>query len=342
MQFEGQAAVDITQLRGAKARSVAGRIGPEIEGAALHLGGQRDTAGVVDVDYRSTQAGPGKQLAFGRPVGVHAAVVVEVVTREVGKQGHGDTQAGQALLDDADRRSLDCAGLEAGVGKLAQRRMQHHRVGGGQAGEFDLRGARGLRHAAGHTRRHRRHADAQGTDHGTAAAEQGQRLRRPPGRRGLAIGAGAGDDIERLTGLLEEGVGDRAGGGFQPRQGGDACIVEGIGVQAVALDQAGRGAGLQRAGDEAAAVGGGARPGDEAIAGAHLAAVGGDGAGDPGAQPAGGGVGGLEGVDGHAQKLSCTALVVICGLTSRSGATPSMRRVCCTTWLNTGAATSPP
>ena len=32
----------------------------------------------------------------------------------------------------------------------------------------------------------------------------------------------------------------------------------------------------------------------------------------------------------------------ICGLTSMSGGTPSMRRVCCTTWLNTGAATSPP
>ena len=46
-----------------------------------------------------------------------------------------------------------------------------------------------------------------------------------------------------------------------------------------------------------------------------------------------------------AQKLSGasgTPLATTRGFTSRSGGTPITRSVCCTTWLNTGAATAPP
>ena len=62
-------------------------------------------------------------------------------------------------------------------------------------------------------------------------------------------------------------------------------------------------------------------------------------AGDPAAQPLGGFLGTVE---FEHQNDSSTACTTICGLTFMSGCTPSMRRVCCTVALNTGAATSPP
>jgi hypothetical protein len=40
-------------------------------------------------------------------------VEVEMILREVREQRDGDARAGQALLDDADRRGLDRAGREA-------------------------------------------------------------------------------------------------------------------------------------------------------------------------------------------------------------------------------------
>jgi hypothetical protein len=88
-----------------------------------------------------------------------------------------------------------------------------------------------------------------------------------------------------------------------------------------------------------AAVSGRAGPGNEAVAQADLAAVGVQHAGDAFAQPPGGLHGGVE--FGH-QNDSSTALATICGLTAMSGCTPIMRRVCCTTSLNTGPATVPP
>ena len=45
----------------------------------------------------------------------------------------------------------------------------------------------------------RRLADAERADDAAAPAEQRQRLRRPPGGRGLAVGAGGRDDVERCA-----------------------------------------------------------------------------------------------------------------------------------------------
>ena len=88
-----------------------------------------------------------------------------------------------------------------------------------------------------------------------------------------------------------------------------------------------------------AAVGRGTGPGDEAVAGADLAAVGLQRARDLGAQP----LRCLLGCVKFAhQNDSSTAFATICGLTAMSGCTPIMRSVCCTTSLNTGAATAPP
>ncbi len=68
--------------------------------------------GVVDVHHGGAQAGPVEQGALGQPVVGHAAVVVQVVLREVGEQRHADPRARQAVLGQANRRGLDGAGAK--------------------------------------------------------------------------------------------------------------------------------------------------------------------------------------------------------------------------------------
>jgi hypothetical protein len=104
------------------------------------------------------------------------------------------------------------------------------------------------------------------------------------------------------------------------------------------LHQTGRGAAHHGIGHMGTAIGGGARPGNEAVtranqrlsvckvpvtrARSHCTASG-------------------QWSMGH-HSDSSTPSATICGLTAMSGCTPIMRRVCCTTSLNTGAATRPP
>src|SRR5206468_2990474 len=101
-----------------------------------------------------------------------------------------------------------------------------------------------------------------------------ERLRDPPCGRGLAVGAGDGDDVELRARRAEKAARDLAGGGFQPAQRADARLAfEREAFDALGLDEAGMGAGGERGLDEAAAVRRAARPGDEAIARRDLPAV---------------------------------------------------------------------
>ena len=125
---------------------------------------------------------------------------------------------------------------------------------------------------------------------------------------------------------------------------GDAFVVERVGLDAVGLDQASARAHRERGADVGPRVVRAAGPGDERLAGPDPAAVGGERRRAAQHQPVHCLADRSELLQRH-QKLSTSAGIsraTICGLTSRSGWTPIMRRVCCTTWLNTGAATSPP
>ena len=123
-------------------------------------------------------------------------------------------------------------------------------------------------------RRARRFSDPERADHAAASAERGQRLRDPPRRRGLAVGAGDGDDVELGARVAEKAAGDVAGRSLQAAQRADARIaVESELLDAFGLDQAGTRAGIERGGDEAATVAGVARPGDEGVAGLNAATV---------------------------------------------------------------------
>ena len=147
---------------------------PEIEIFTGQRGAQFNTFGIVDVDDRRFQAGPGKQRGLGLPVVLHRGVVVEVILREIGEYRHVDVQRFQPPLLQPNRRRFDGAGAKAFVHKTPQLLLQQHRVGRGQA--------------VGNHRA--RLANAQRANHAAAARQPVQRLRQPPGGGGFAVRAG--------------------------------------------------------------------------------------------------------------------------------------------------------
>ena len=220
----------------------------------------------------------------------------------------------------------------------AARGCSAHRVGRGQAGG----------HRAPRLRR--RLADAQRADDAAAPAQRVSACASPPGGRGLAVGAGDGDHLAaaRWAGrrtraaigaaLLPSGAAARRCAHRRSRRPRRRRPRPGRRPRRPAAPPATK----RRASCRIA------RPGDEGIAGrapggcrcaACRARAG------PASARRRRALGSAVSAMRH-QKLSRSAaaglLATICGVTSRSGGTPIMRSVCCTTWLNTGAATSPP
>ena len=274
------------QIMGREACRIAAQgVSPQVQ-LARQLSGQFHALGVIQIQHGGLQTRPVEQLALGRPVGVHAAVIVQMILGEIGEQGHADGGAVQAMLFQADAGGLDGAGAEALLGHAAKALLQQHRVRGCQAGVFNLRGCS--------IARNWRLANAQGAHHAAALAQQAQGLRGPPGGGGFAIGAGAGDHAQGLGRLAVESRGDQASLAFEARQRGHAGVHKSVGLDAIVLHQAGGGAGRQGLRHELATITRIAGPGDEGITRLHGAAVGAQGAGGPLLQPAGGGFGGFE------------------------------------------------
>jgi hypothetical protein len=263
---EGQAGAAVADVRRLQSRWLgACRHGPAVDDAGAERGGELDALGIVDVDDRRLQAGPCEELRLRLPIGAHVAVVVEVVLTEVGEDRDRDLGAGEAMLGDADRRRLDRAGRELAVGEIAQRVLQRDRIGRRQAGRHQQRRlARGRARRLA-PRRTRRLTNTERADHAAAPAERSERLRDPPRRRGLAVGAGDGDDRELGARVAEEAAGDVARRGLQAAQRADARVaVEVEQLDAFGLDRARARAGGKRRGDEAAAVAGVAGPATKA------------------------------------------------------------------------------
>ena len=143
----------------------------------------------------------------------------------------------------------------------------------------------------------------------------------------------------QCRGALESGVGSHTAAhlGLRLR----LCKREGI--HAFGLHQAGSSAALQHSQYMGTRIMRSTRPGHEGIAGLDLAAVGTQ-HGRVLAQPLRRLLRrrqqGQEVLVCHSD--SCGASVITPGCTDMSGCTPRMRSVCCTTSLNTGAATMPP
>ena len=222
VQREGQTIAGVVQVASGQAciESLDTR-GPQVQGG--QLGRQRIALGIVQVDDRRVQAGEVEQRPLGRPVGGHVTVIVEMVLREIGEHGHANGAAGEPAFVEADAAGLDGAGRKTLVAHARKRGLQQHRVGRGQAVVVQPG----------------RLADAQGPDHAAAPTQRCRGLGGPPGGRGLAVGAGDGDDRQRVGGPAEEGRSDLAGTRLQARQRSDTGIHEAETLDISVLYQAG-------------------------------------------------------------------------------------------------------
>ena len=185
-----QAGSPLLDVAGLKPRSLQARHGPHIRHPLGHLERQAGAVRIVDVDHCAAQARPAKQRSLGLPVLGHAAVVIQVVLREIGEDGAADLGANQAPFGQTDGRGFDGAGLQAGLDKLAKALLQQHRIGCSQTAWLQGRAV---------TLGQRYLPDAQGADQPTGhgrVLEARQGLGQPPSARGLAVGARDGHHRE--------------------------------------------------------------------------------------------------------------------------------------------------
>ena len=181
--------------------------------------------------------------------------------------------------------------------------------------------------------RRARPAGAERADDAAATAERVKRLREPPGGRRLAVGAGDGDARRsRSARRAEEAAAIGPVARLQLRVARRcASRSKPKASHALGLDEARDGARRERRGTIAAPVGGGAGPGDEARRPARRWRLSRAARRVTRAcsQPRGfGGAGEFAASEASPPRPACRP--TICGLTFRSGCTPSMRSVCCT------------
>ncbi len=273
---EVQARRAVLHGTGAQTRLAQRRVGPKINAAASQIGGQFLALGVVDVDHRCHQAGPAEQLGLGLPIGLHAAVIVQMILGEIGEHRNLDQQPVQAPFGQSHRGGFDGAGRAAVDLQRMQALVQQHRIGRGQAAALHVRRA----------------SDAQGADHGAGTGSRqrcsAQGLRQPPGGGRFSVRAGDGQHVQLGRGLFEIGRGDGARRLLEAGVAGDAVHrarpkVEGL--QALGFDQAGTRPCGQGVAHMRARVNVGAGPGQQAVAGLDGAAVGTEGSGHTLAQP---------------------------------------------------------
>ena len=157
-------------------------------------GGQLRTEGVVDVDHAVRQVRPRQQPRLGGAVGLHRAVIVQMVARQVGENRRVEAHAVDAPLVEGVRGDFHAHALGAQRAQLRQLTLQRDGIGGRVQRRGDLRRA----------------AKAEGADIGCGTPALLERLRQQPRAGGLAVGAGDPGDGELLRGRIEEAVGDDA------------------------------------------------------------------------------------------------------------------------------------
>ena len=293
---------------------------------------------IVEVEHGRLEPGCGEQQLLRRAVGLHAAVVLEVVARQIGEHRHAETHAVRAALMQADRGDLHRRCLRTQLAVFGQQTLQRDRIRRGVEALFQL--ARDLARATEFEK-----AAAERADHRAGLAQQRERLGDPLAHRGLAVGAGHANRPKLLRGAPIHQVGNPSRQRLQAvhrhvRHG--ECA--GIGIIA-AFPQNACGAARHGIVDVAATVGALARIGDEHVPGRHRAGVRAQ-AGCHHTLP-------LQFVKHALRFLQFTlhsfsgtsgagSRATWTGLSGASGGTPSVRRLPAITCANTGAATSPP
>ncbi len=227
--------------------------------------GEAPALGDVDVEHGAGVGWQqlGEEPRLGVEIGVHALVVVEMVARQIGEGRRAELEAVEAELVEAVARRLERDMVDAAPREHLQLAVQRDRVGRGERARMLEIGA----------------DDADGTEAHGASAETLPDLAREDRDRGLAVGAGDGDQHLRLRRVEARcharetasrvGIEDDAHWRRALRQRGDARGVVG---------EHGDGAARHRVVDEAAAVDAAAGQRREQEAGPNVARIGGQAA----------------------------------------------------------------
>ena len=154
----------------------------------MHACGERAAERIVDVDHRGVEPGPCEQALLGRAVGLHRAVVVEMIAREIGEHREIERDRVDAALVERVRGHFHRDVARAFVAERREQTLHRDRIRR-RARAFD-----DVADEAGAERADRRHAMARVV----------QRLREQVHGRGLAVGAGDADDGQRERGIAEE------------------------------------------------------------------------------------------------------------------------------------------
>ena len=203
----------------------------------------------------------GEQAQLGGEVGFHGRVIVEVVAAEIGEGRRLQPDAVEPVLVEAVRGGFEGEVRDALGRQLGQGLVQRDGIGRGQAA---VDAAVGL-------------DEADGAERGGLVAERGEDLPREVGDRGLAAGAGDGDD--RLGLRADRSAPPSAPARGAARRRAARARASGTATSRACADEHRRPRPWRPPRHEARAVRLGSRQRREQPAGPHLAAVGRD-AGD--------------------------------------------------------------
>src|SRR3546814_1599987 len=102
------------------------------------LAGQHAAKGIVEVDYPTAQPGHLEQARLGSTISIHAAVVIEVVPRQIGEHGDIEIQGRDAPLIETMRRHFHRYRASTLLFEVRQCRLHADGVRRGVASQFQL------------------------------------------------------------------------------------------------------------------------------------------------------------------------------------------------------------
>ena len=224
--------------------------------------------GIVDIDHDPFQSRPAEQARLGMGIVFHVAVIIEMIARQIGQHCDIERRAVDAPLREAVRGHFHCARDGTLLPVMRKTLLQLDGIGSGIERRRERAGK----------------AVADGADDGGFAAQLRQGLRNPVRDRGLAVGAGDADHVQRARRLAIHMGRDFADAGLQADHAGIGNPERRIPLIVVGLPQHAVDALRHGLRNEIPAIAGFARIGGEYHARHRLAAIA-DESGDRYAEP---------------------------------------------------------
>ncbi|RMP45368.1 hypothetical protein ALQ26_05971 [Pseudomonas amygdali pv. lachrymans] len=287
--------------------------------------GQLTTESIIQIDYPAFQVGPRKQLGLGGSVRFHGAVIIQVITGQIGQHRHIKRQRRRPPLIQPMRRHFHCHCARTGLFQVGQRRLNGYRVGRGMTAA--------LQRAV--------EACAQRADDAAVLTQCIKRLGNQLSDAGLAVGAGNAYQIQAAARIAVEAAGNIGQLRGEPLDRDQRHVSDRQNGRAFYFVSHSRSATLERVGNMRTAIDLDTRNGQKQITRTDIAAV--------ESQLANQGVAvgvseNLAQIKGHQPRppLAAGAALTCSGGARLSGVTFIRRNVPDMTLLNTGAETRPP